>query len=142
MTRITVFYLSTCGLLILGMWAVLHIGATLHAPPDLRGRWNLAWAEQPSPSLPQELSLAQSGIFLDARWGLTALSGRLERTGPSGGISAELKNADQQWQINLTDYTPGGLKSPATLTGRIKNLPHGLFIARQRDATAQSGATP
>jgi hypothetical protein len=60
--RIAAIYLVMVVALAGGLWAVLAIGSTLHAPVDLAGRWELSPSNAPG-RFGTEMTIEQSGEF-------------------------------------------------------------------------------
>jgi hypothetical protein len=65
-TNATAIYTVMLLLLVAGMWAILAYGATLQAPPDLAGEWDLIpeEARQANGHRPVHATIDQSGRFV------------------------------------------------------------------------------
>jgi len=72
-----------------GLWAILRVGSRLRPARNVAGEWHVQWGEGTRPSLPDQMTVAQSGKFVTATFHAPdesrgiRLQGQLENT-PAG----------------------------------------------------------
>lgn len=103
MSRAWITYAAMLALLALGIAAVLAAGSRLHAPSDLRGRYEAHWEVRPPPGVRDgaDLRIEQSGRYLalsfdgGPRWSVELVGGRaLGETGSAALARLEGGDAD------------------------------------------------
>lgn len=86
--------------LIAGTWVILKLGATLQAPTDLSGTWELRW-DTPASDLPSSMTIEQSGLFVTATVGKNQHLHTLMEKHPEG-YRLRLDAADAHGRIVLS----------------------------------------
>jgi hypothetical protein len=84
-SKATFVYVITVVVLVGGLWFILALGATLVPPKDIAGKWEL---EGPNGS--QDLSVEQSGKFIDLAMGSWTASLKIDA---DGGSNSKGKNS-------------------------------------------------
>lgn len=95
MKSATTMYLAMILGCVLGLWAIMHLGRNLQAPPDLRGQWEIVDMNmQETAGCLEKVSIEQSGQFAQVKWGDNA---------PKATRLAVQSGSDPAISIRLTD---------------------------------------
>jgi hypothetical protein len=92
MTKATAAYLGMFLVLIAGLGIILQCGSSLSAPPDIRGRWILTY--DPPSTVPAQLFIEQSGLYLRGALGDKRLRGRTQWNDYSAEYVSEMESTD------------------------------------------------
>lgn len=142
MSKASAAYATMFVVLVVGLWAILRIGAGLQAPADLRGAWEVRWDDGHAAPF-SAMTVEQSGLFVELLPNAgPSLRGRFNRepasidaAGPSNRIAGQARSSDRHWVISLRQSTDG-----AQLLGTLESPSPRAFSAR-KPASANSSAT-
>ena len=127
-------YIVMIGIFGLGLWGILHFGATLRAAAYVAGDWQVRWnAPSARPPLPDRLTIEQSGRYLNAMLrrldssAAVRLRGELHASPDRAGISEiRLASSDERWQMTATFQ-----EDDQRMSGRLKSGQPGNWEARR-----------
>lgn len=110
MSRAYLVYFVMFAVLIGGLWLILTIGDSIHAPDDLAGDWIVEWDNAPPPeSADPKMHVEQSGRFFVVTFGRRPPMGMTLKpgwTGAASGRKLQMTLVRPLWEMTLSGAIP------------------------------------